>query len=109
MLLINLIQDNITNKQTLINAKAPSEGESIFHCILNVFLPEREFLYYSRYFAGDKTAVEALIVQFYLWEECARHAEQKTDAILDGDSESGVVQHKSNEEFIEETVAKRKI
>ncbi|KRT80684.1 hypothetical protein AMK59_6182, partial [Oryctes borbonicus] len=86
MLLINLIQDNIPNKETLINAKAPSEGESIFHC--------------------DKTAVEALIVQFYQWEECARHAEQKTDAILDGDSETGQVQHKSNEEFIEETVAK---
>ncbi|KAK9737362.1 Wings apart-like protein regulation of heterochromatin [Popillia japonica] len=86
MLLINLIQDNVPNKETLINAKAPSEGESIFHC--------------------DKTAVEALIVQFYQWEECARHAEQKTDAILDGNPETGKIQHKSNEEFIEETVAK---
>lgn len=32
MLLINLIQDNPQNKETLIKAKAPSEGESIFHC-----------------------------------------------------------------------------
>ncbi|XP_022919372.2 protein wings apart-like [Onthophagus taurus] len=86
MLLINLIQDNTANKQTLISAKAPSEGESIFQC--------------------DKTAVEALIAQFYQWEESARLEERHTDAILDGKGDNGQTQHKTNEEFIEETVAK---
>lgn len=56
---------------------------------------------------GDKSAVEALIVQFYQWEEYARLAEKRTNAILDGEKdEGGTTQHKSNEEFIEETVAK---
>lgn len=52
--------------------------------------------------------MEALIVQFYQWEECARLAEKRTNAILDGekDNEPGGTQPKSNEEFIEETVAK---
>lgn len=50
--------------------------------------------------------MEALIDQFYLWEESARFAEKRTDAILDGENED--VQYKSNEEFIEETVAKCK-
>lgn len=61
-------------------------------------------------FLGDKSAVEALIEQFYLWEEYARFAEKKTDAILDGekDTEAENPQPKSNEEFIEETVAKCK-
>lgn len=47
-------------------------------------------------------------MQFYQWEECARFAEKRTDAILDGekDGETEHVQPKSNEEFIEETVAK---
>lgn len=60
---------------------------------------------------GDKSAVEALIVQFYQWEEYARLAEKRTNAILDGekDTESGSETHKSNEEFIEETVAKCKL
>lgn len=51
-----------------------------------------------------------MIEQFYQWEECARFAEKRTDAILDGekDAESTNAQHKSNEEFIEETVAKCK-
>lgn len=49
-------------------------------------------------------------MQFYQWEECARLAEKRTNAILDGekDTEGGAAQHKSNEEFIEETVAKCK-
>lgn len=52
--------------------------------------------------------MEALIEQFYLWEESARLAERRTDAILDGekDGEAANAQYKSNEEFIEETVAK---
>lgn len=64
---------------------------------------------YEVHLLADKSAVEALIVQFYQWEECARLAERRTNAILDGekDTDGGVVQHKSNEEFIEETVAKR--
>ncbi|XP_018328573.1 wings apart-like protein homolog isoform X2 [Agrilus planipennis] len=87
MLLINLIQDNDANKKLLVEAKAPAEFESAYAC--------------------DKSAVEALIAQFYQWEECARVAEKRTDAILDGekDGETQNVQ-KSNEEFIEETVAK---
>ncbi|XP_017775345.1 PREDICTED: protein wings apart-like [Nicrophorus vespilloides] len=87
MLLINLIQDNDCNKKLLIGAKAPAEFESIFPC--------------------DKTAVEALIVQFHQWEECARVAEKRTDAILDGEKDGeAATQPKTNEEFIEETVAK---
>lgn len=87
MLLINLIQENTANKKLLIDAKAPADFESAFAC--------------------DKSALEALIEQFYLWEESARFAEKRTDAILDGEKEDNEnVQYKSNEEFIEETVAK---
>ncbi|XP_044258419.1 protein wings apart-like isoform X2 [Tribolium madens] len=88
MLLINLIQDNDNNKKLLMEAKAPSKLESI----------------YSR----EESAVEALIAQFYHWEGCAKIAEKRTNAILDGekDENSGNVAYKSNEEFIEETVAK---
>ncbi|RZC32744.1 wings apart-like [Asbolus verrucosus] len=88
MLLINLIQDNDPNKKLLMDAKAPSKLESI----------------YSR----EESAVEALIAQFYHWEGCAKIAEKRTNAILDGekDADSGNVAYKSNEEFIEETVAK---
>lgn len=87
MLLINLIQENDANKKLLIHAKAPAEIESEFQC--------------------DKTAVEALIGQFYLWVDYARIAEKRTDAILDGEKDGEVTtQPKSNEEFIEETVAK---
>ncbi|KAJ3627172.1 hypothetical protein MTP99_014571 [Tenebrio molitor] len=88
MLLINLIQDNDPNKKLLMDAKAPSKLESI----------------YSR----EESAVEALIAQFYHWEGCAKIAEKRTNAILDGekDADSANVAYKSNEEFIEETVAK---
>ncbi|CAG9766779.1 unnamed protein product [Ceutorhynchus assimilis] len=92
MLLINLIQDQEANKKLLMEAKAPSKLESI----------------YSR----EESAVEALIIQFYEWESCAKIAENKTNAILDGekdeqDQEAPVQpQPKTNEEFIEETVAK---
>ncbi|XP_049821010.1 protein wings apart-like isoform X3 [Aethina tumida] len=87
MLLINLIQDQNNNKKLLMEAKAPSKLESI----------------YSR----EESAVEALIVQFYHWEGCAKIAEKKTNAILDGEKDGdNPVQAKSNEEFIEETVAK---
>ncbi|ENN72682.1 hypothetical protein YQE_10779, partial [Dendroctonus ponderosae] len=92
MLLINLIQDQEANKKLLIDAKAPSKLESI----------------YSR----EESAVEALIVQFYEWEGCAKIAENKTNAILDGEKDEqdpgteAQPQNKSNEEFIEETVAK---
>lgn len=89
MLLINLIQDNDSNKKSLIEAKAPAHMESIFPC--------------------DKSAIEALIAQFYICEEMAKVAEKRTNAILDGEKEeSDKVQPKSHEEFIEETVAKCK-
>lgn len=63
---------------------------------------------------GEESAVEALIVQFYEWESYAKIAENKTNAILDGekgehDQDVQVQQQqqsKTNEEFIEETVAK---
>lgn len=57
---------------------------------------------------GEESAVEALIAQFYHWEGCAKIAEKRTNAILDGekDSDTTTVAYKSNEEFIEETVAK---
>lgn len=87
MLMINLLQDNISNRKLLFEARAPADFESKLPC--------------------DKSAVEALIVQFYQWQECAMFAERKTDAILDGEKD-GPVQAKSNEEFIEETVAKCK-
>ena len=49
-----------------------------------------------------------MIAQFYHWEGCAKIAEKRTNAILDGekDADSAPVAYKSNEEFIEETVAK---
>ncbi|KAL3278190.1 hypothetical protein HHI36_013529 [Cryptolaemus montrouzieri] len=88
MFLINLIQDNDANQKLLLEAKAPPQSESI----------------YSR----EESAVEALITQFYHWEGCAKIAEKRTNAILDGekDAETEKTQYKSNEEFIEETVAK---
>lgn len=88
MFLINLIQDNEANQKLLLEAKAPPQSESI----------------YSR----EESAVEALIKQFYHWEGCAKIAEKRTNAILDGekDTENEKTQYKSNEEFIEETVAK---
>ncbi|XP_050293417.1 protein wings apart-like [Anthonomus grandis grandis] len=92
MLLINLIQDQEGNKKLLMEAKAPPKLESI----------------YSR----EESAVEALIVQFYEWEGCAKIAENKTNAILDGEKDEqdqatpAQQQAKTNEEFIEETVAK---
>ncbi|CAH1154765.1 unnamed protein product [Phaedon cochleariae] len=87
MLLINLIQDQDANKKLLMEAKAPSKLESI----------------YSR----EESAVEALITQFYHWEGCAKIAESKTNAILDGEKDGeDAPTPKSNEEFIEETVAK---
>ncbi|XP_056640282.1 protein wings apart-like isoform X1 [Diorhabda sublineata] len=87
MLLINLIQDQDSNKKLLVAAKAPSKLESI----------------YSR----EESAVEALIAQFYHWESCAKIAESKTNAILDGEKDGeDTPTPKSNEEFIEETVAK---
>lgn len=58
---------------------------------------------------GDKSALEALIKQFYNCEELARMAERRTDAILDGEKDTEAQsQPKSHEEFIEETVAKCK-
>lgn len=59
---------------------------------------------------GEESAVEALIAQFYNWEGCAKIAEKKTNAILDGekDGEDNAPTPKTNEEFIEETVAKCK-
>ncbi|KAJ8935942.1 hypothetical protein NQ314_012564 [Rhamnusium bicolor] len=75
------------NKKLLMEAKAPSKLESI----------------YSR----EESAVEALIAQFYHWEGCAKIAEKKTNAILDGEKDGeDAPTPKSNEEFIEETVAK---
>jgi hypothetical protein len=58
--------------------------------------------------------LDALINLFYKQEELARVEEQKTDAILDGkkdceQSETVSTTSKTQEEFIEETVAKRKI
>ena len=57
--------------------------------------------------------VEALIELFYKQEELARLEEQKTDAILDGKKDSEQPETvstttKTQEEFIEETVTKRK-
>ncbi|XP_060527171.1 protein wings apart-like isoform X2 [Cylas formicarius] len=89
MLLINLIQDHDGNKKLLMEAKAPSKQERL----------------YSR----EESAVEALICQFYEWEGCAKIAESKTDAILDGEKDAedaASAPTKSGEEFIEETVAK---
>ncbi|KAJ8974251.1 hypothetical protein NQ317_016547 [Molorchus minor] len=87
MLLINLIQNQDSNKKLLMEAKAPSKLESI----------------YSR----EESAVEALIAQFYHWEGCAKLAEKKTNAILDGEKDGeDTPTPKTNEEFIEETVAK---
>lgn len=60
-------------------------------------------LYGYHGFLGEESAVEALIAQFYHWESCAKVAEKKTNAILDGED---VPTPKSSEEFIEETVAK---
>ncbi|PNF21759.1 hypothetical protein B7P43_G09875 [Cryptotermes secundus] len=92
ILLINLVEHSKANRKLLLEAKAPSDPESIF-------------------FQEDKTAVEALISLFYQQEELARVEEVKTDAILDGKKDTEVPEAetsapKTYEEFIEETVAK---
>jgi len=92
ILLINLVEHSKANRKLLLEAKAPSDPESIF-------------------LQDDKTAVEALISLFYQQEELARVEEVKTDAILDGKNDTEIPEAetaapKSHEEFIEETVAK---
>nr|CAD7406214.1 unnamed protein product [Timema poppensis] len=92
ILLINLVESCHANRKLLFEAKAPADPEIIFH-------------------QDTKTAVEALIALFYHQEDLARAEEMKTDAILDGkkeggDSETNNAPPKSQEEFIEETIAK---
>ncbi|CAG2057719.1 unnamed protein product [Timema podura] len=92
ILLINLVESCQANRKLLFEAKAPADPEIIFH-------------------QDTKTAVEALIALFYHQEDLARAEEMKTDAILDGkkeggDSETNNAPPKSQEEFIEETIAK---
>lgn len=72
---------------------------------------------------NQKSAIEALIAMFYRQEECARNEEAKTDAILDGkdtaedgekekqedkdkDKPKTAPANKTQDEQIEETVAK---
>ncbi|XP_067006560.1 protein wings apart-like [Anabrus simplex] len=91
ILLINLVEHSTANRKLLIETKAPLDPDSIFQ--------------------RDKSAVQALITMFYQQEEQARAEEVKTDAILDGkkdteEVETEAVAPKSQEEFIEETVAK---
>lgn len=113
MLLINLIQDQDTNKKLLMEAKAPSKLESIYSSKYNTFV-KAAGNYLIIVGIGEESAVEALIVQFYEWESCAKIAENKTNAILDGEKDEHdhnaqvqqQQQNKTNEEFIEETVAK---
>ncbi|XP_011505377.1 PREDICTED: protein wings apart-like isoform X2 [Ceratosolen solmsi marchali] len=87
ILLINLIEQCEDNKKLLIMSKTFSANQ------------------------GEETGLDALINLFYKQEELARVEEQKTDAILDGkkdceQSEMVSTTSKSQEEFIEETVAK---
>lgn len=111
MLLINLIQNQESNKKLLIDAKAPSKLESIYSRKFTSVV--QKYIFFVKqtwfFFLGEESAVEALIAQFYHWEGCAKLAEKKTNAILDGekDGEDNPIP-KSNEEFIEETVAKCK-
>ncbi|KAK9505325.1 hypothetical protein O3M35_009408 [Rhynocoris fuscipes] len=87
ILLINLVEHSEVNRKLIIEAKAPSNLETLFD--------------------EDTNAVSALVSMFLQQEELARTEERKTDAILDGDDKSAVQQtnQKSTEEFIEETVA----
>ncbi|XP_034945654.1 protein wings apart-like [Chelonus insularis] len=91
ILLINLVEQCDDNKKLLIESSASS-------CQDNFFNPQ-------------EGGVEALIDLFYKQEEMARGEEQKTDAILDGKKdteqpETVASSAKTQEEFIEETVAK---
>lgn len=92
-LLINLVEQCDDNKKLLIEARAPPCPENIFD--------------------DQGSGVEALINLFYKQEEMAHGEEQKTDAILDGKKDSEQPETvsttaKTQEEFIEETVAKCK-
>ncbi|KAK0079168.1 hypothetical protein PV325_001647 [Microctonus aethiopoides] len=91
ILLINLIEQCNDNKKLLIESNAPPYPENLFK--------------------REESGVEALIDLFYKQEEMARGEEQKTDAILDGKKDSEqpetvTTTAKTQEEFIEETVAK---
>lgn len=90
ILLINLVEHSEANRKLIIEAKAPEAPDSIFDGL------ER------------KSAVSSLVSLFYQQEELARTEERKTDAILDGEPKPKTqanVPAKSQEEFIEETVA----
>lgn len=92
LLLINLVQNNPDNIERLLSLKVNvSNSEDVMDI--------------------TKPALQALIDHFYKRQELARLAEQKTDAILDGekekeDEEAKKKKNKSHDEFIEETVAK---
>lgn len=91
ILLINLVEHSEANRKLLYEARIHSDDE---------IFPLRA-----------KSAVQVLITLFYEHEQLARVEEVKTDAILDGkkdteEPEAEVAQPKSQEEFIEETVAK---
>ncbi|XP_075224427.1 cohesin release factor wings apart-like [Lycorma delicatula] len=86
-LLINLVEHSDSNRKLLVEAKAPTDANSIFE--------------------GYDTAVKSLVSLFYQHEELARTEEKKTDAILDGEkpASESTAPPKSQEEHIEETVA----
>ncbi|XP_063228119.1 LOW QUALITY PROTEIN: protein wings apart-like [Bacillus rossius redtenbacheri] len=92
ILLINLVEHSKANRKLLFEANAPADVDELVEDV-------------------SRSAVMALIQLFYQQEEMAREEEVKTDAILDGkkdveEEESETTVPKSQEEFIEETVAK---
>ncbi|XP_049829249.1 protein wings apart-like [Schistocerca gregaria] len=92
LFLTNLVEHNTENRKILFEARAPAGPDNVFHY-------------------NTKSAVEALVTFFYQQEQQARVEEGKTDAILDGKKDAEVQDEaaqapKTQEEFIEETVAK---
>ncbi|KAL1115683.1 hypothetical protein AAG570_005973 [Ranatra chinensis] len=87
ILLINLIEHCDSNRKLLMEARVPSTPTFVFSD------------------CEQESAVSALVSLFLQHEELARTEEKKTDAILDGEKPIETQQQKSQEEFIEETVA----
>lgn len=112
-MLINLVEHCDSNRKAILDAKAPSDEESIFEseflCVYRETITIAVFISLSLITAKAKEpAVKALIAMFYNHEELARNEEKKTDAILEGENAEKPPTNaptKVHEEFIEETIS----
>lgn len=89
LLLINLVQNNETNTQRLLNVRIRVDNEDDI-------------------ISRSVSALDLIVDLFYKREDLARRAEENTDALLDGEKEpeSDTEKKKQSQDDIDETVAK---